>query len=228
MSDFFKSNWLKPLIIVLILGAALAAAYHSGINRDMLVELFTDIESDPVGYIPLYLLIFVGVTLTAVVPASAVGLIGGMIFGLFGGFFLSILGLLIAASVGFFTVRSLLGDGAIAVLKRRLPLSRLETAFDQYGSKAVLMLRLFPAASFGLMTYALAMTNVRFVPFLVGTIGSLPALLCYVLLGTTTRAGFDAVLSGSVERPSWLLGLMGVLAVLSILLSMRVLKKPAD
>src|SRR4029450_2446726 len=109
-------------------------------------------------------------------------------------------GAVLGASLAFLIARYL----ARAAIERRLAGNERFTAIDgavaRQGRKIVFLLRLSPVFPFNLLNYALGLTNVRFVDYVVASIGIIPGTLLYVYYGKL--AGDVAALAGGapVER----------------------------
>jgi uncharacterized membrane protein YdjX (TVP38/TMEM64 family) len=75
-------------------------------------------------------------------------------------------------------------------------------------------LRLIPAVPFAVMNYASALSGVRFLPYLLGTVlGVLPGTVAIVVLGDAAVGGSPHPAMFAVSVVSGLLGLTGALLV---------------
>ena len=100
---------------------------------------------------------------------------------------LSIIGLYSSAIIGFVVARHLLRDRIRPWIENHIALTQVDTDITYHGWKFVALLRLCPVAPFGITSYMLGLTRLQFLDYLVGTIGSLPALLGYIYMGTIAR-----------------------------------------
>jgi uncharacterized membrane protein YdjX (TVP38/TMEM64 family) len=143
-------------------------------------------------------------------PGSTVmNLCAGLLFDFREGLLLVVVGSTLASSVAFVSFRYLLWDLVEERIRRRFP--HLLEGVEREGSYVILTLRLLPAIPFSVTNVILAISPVRFVPFLVfSLIGLLPRYVLYVYAGTHL---------GDVENPSdlWSLPLVGALALLAVL-----------
>jgi uncharacterized membrane protein YdjX (TVP38/TMEM64 family) len=155
-----------------------------------------------------FLILLTIVCLTGIFPASMLAIAAGTIYGFDQGTLLSGLGLSIGGIVGFLAARFLFRDMAKPWISRRSAFQKIDEDIAQQGWRVVVLLRLSPVAPFGITSYALGLTRLRFVDYLVGTVGSLPAMMAYVYMGYLTRQALY-VSSGTVIP--WLkLGVMGL------------------
>jgi len=143
-------------------------------------------------------------------PGSTVmNLSAGLLFDFWKGLLLVVVGSTLASTVAFVSFRYLLWDLVEERIRRRFP--HLLEELEREGAYFVLTLRLLPVIPFSMTNVILAISPVRFVPFLVfSLIGLLPRYLLYVYAGTHL---------GEVENPAdlWSLPLVGALALLAVL-----------
>jgi uncharacterized membrane protein YdjX (TVP38/TMEM64 family) len=98
----------------------------------------------------------------------------------------------------------------------------IDRAVGAQGRKIVFLLRLSPVFPFNLLNYALGLTQVRFVDYLIGSLGMIPGTILYVYYGKL--AGDVAALAGGgarVEKGAGyyavlLLGLVATVAVTTV------------
>lgn len=155
-----------------------------------------------------FLILLTIVCLTGIVPASMLAIAAGTIYGFEQGTLLSALGLSIGGVAGFLAARFLFRDVAKPWISRRISLQKIDTDIARQGWKVVVLLRLSPVAPFGITSYALGLTRLQFMDYLVGTVGSLPAMMAYVYMGDLTRT---ALFVSSTTVIPWLkLGVMGL------------------
>lgn len=120
----------------------------------------------------------------ALVPGSALTLAAGAIFGLGPGVVYVLTAATVGASLAFLVSRYV----AREVIEQRLDgnprLAAVDEAVGREGRKIVLLLRLSPIVPFNLLNYALGLTNIRFVDYVVASIGMLPGSFLYTYYGT--------------------------------------------
>ena len=123
------------------------------------------------------------VATVAFVPGSLLTLGAGAVFGLARGTALVLVGATLGASAAFFVSRYV----ARGAVERRLAgnprFAAIDRAVGREGRKIVLLLRLSPVFPFNLLNYALGLTRVRYLDFLLASVGMLPGTLLYVYYG---------------------------------------------
>lgn len=143
----------------------------------------------PIAFVTGYILASV-----ALVPAALLTLAAGAVFGVFKGAAVAFVGASLGASAAFLIARYaargpverwIAGDERFAAIDR---------AIGREGRKIVLLLRLSPVFPFNLLNYALGLTRVRFIDFVLAMPGMLPGAFLYVYTGRV--AGDAAALAG--------------------------------
>jgi uncharacterized membrane protein YdjX (TVP38/TMEM64 family) len=154
------------------------------------------------------------------VPVSLLTLAAGAIFGFVHGTAYVMTGAVISASVSFVISRYV----ARGVIERHLAASPRFRAIDgavaDTGLRVVVLLRLSPMFPFFLLNYALGLTRVRYIDYLIGLAGMVPATAFYVYYGTVA-GDLAAALSGAapghgVAGARWLLVALGVVATIAV------------
>lgn len=162
----------------------------------------------------------------AFVPGSLLTLAAGAIFGLTKGTALVFVAATLGASAAFLVSRYL----ARGLVERRLAgnarFAAIDRAIGGQGRKIVLLLRLSPVFPFNLLNYALGLTRVRFVDYLIASVGMLPGTLLYVYYGKV--AGDVARLAGGtpVRRGAGYYAVLGV-GLLATILATAVVTRTA-
>jgi uncharacterized membrane protein YdjX (TVP38/TMEM64 family) len=136
------------------------------------------------------------VAVSGVLPASLAGVAAGAVYGLFLGFLLAALSTMAGAVVAFALSRSVFRPWVAGLLARRPALVRLDEAVAQDGWRSVCLLRVSPVMPFAVTSYALGLTSIAWRDYLLGTLASMPALLCYVALGRFAGTGLSALHTG--------------------------------
>ncbi|MBD2103621.1 VTT domain-containing protein [Leptolyngbya sp. FACHB-261] len=180
---------LKTSLFLLTLGClaatGLALYLLGGINPD---QLQTWLRQAGIWAPILYIVLYVIATVL-VLPSTALNLTGGALFGPWLGTVWTSLGAIIAAVVAFAFTRTV---GRQAVSKR---LSGRWQAMDaevrQGGLFYMFAIRLVPIMPYGLVNFAAGLTSVSFKDYLLGTtIGTVPSVLPFVLLGSSSLEVF--------------------------------------
>jgi uncharacterized membrane protein YdjX (TVP38/TMEM64 family) len=156
----------------------------------------------PIVYIALYI-----VATVLVLPSTVLNLTGGAIFGPVLGTIWTSLAAIIAAIVAFTFTRTV---GREIIAKR---LSGRWQAMDaevrQGGLFYMFAIRLVPIMPYGLVNFAAGLTSISFKDYILGTtIGTIPSVLPFVLLGSS---GLKALHTGDVLPLVGALGLTGIL-----------------
>jgi pyruvate/2-oxoglutarate dehydrogenase complex dihydrolipoamide dehydrogenase (E3) component/uncharacterized membrane protein YdjX (TVP38/TMEM64 family) len=166
-------------------------------------------------------LVFVGgyaVAVVAFVPAVLLTLAAGAIFGIKAGVVYVFCAATLGASMAFLLSRYV----ARAAVERRIAGNASFAAIDQaiasQGRWIVFLLRLSPAFPFGLLNYALGLTRVRFVDFVIASVGMIPGTFLYVYYGSVIGdvaklAGGAGVEKGPGYYAVLALGLVATIAV---------------
>ncbi len=162
-----------------------------------------------VGYVVLTLIL---------VPGALPTMAAGVVFGLGPGTAYAFIGEVLGGVVAFSLARSV----ARPFIERRLTRSPRFTALDRAvaaeGRRIVFMLRLSPAIPFNLLNYALGLSCIRFLDYLVASIGMLPGALLYVYYGKLI--GDVAALASGAPVPRdavyWTATLLGLAATVAV------------
>jgi uncharacterized membrane protein YdjX (TVP38/TMEM64 family) len=145
---------------------------------------------------PIVFIVGYAAATVAFVPGSILTLAAGAVFGLGKGVLYVFVAAVLGSAAAFFVSRHL----ARAVIEQRLMgnarFAAIDRAVSAQGRKIVFLLRLSPVFPFNLLNYALGLTNVRFIDYLVASVGMIPGTLLYVYYGKL--AGDVAALAGGV------------------------------
>ena len=160
----------------------------------------------PLGFILLF------VVLTPVfVSVDTLCFAAGLLFSIGSGVLYIIIATYLAATLIFFLGRYLFKDKVITLIAKHKQLAALDTAINKQPFKLMFLLRITPLP-FALLSYALAVTKVRFWPYLSATSGILIYNCSLVYMGYTTKhlAGLVSVSAkqSDVSYPLLALGLL--------------------
>lgn len=198
--------------LLLLLGVAGGIAWAT-FNRDRLdletldVWLFSFGLLAPFAYLGLY-----AVGTIAFVPGTLFALAGGALFGPVWGSLLNLVGATLGGSLAFLIARYLAGGWVAARTGGRL--KRLIEGVEAEGWRFVAFVRLVPLFPFNLTNYALGLTRIKFVPYVITSfICMAPGAVAYTWLG---HAGREA-LSGDASAIRYGLLALGLLAVIAFL-----------
>jgi uncharacterized membrane protein YdjX (TVP38/TMEM64 family) len=172
---------VPPSLILTLLGA-IALVFAGRALASLIPRFAVYVESlGPWGLI-LFTIGYVLATV-ALVPGSLLTLAAGALFGLTKGTAIAFLSATLGASAAFLVSRYV----ARGEVERRFAddprFVAIDQAISRRGRTIVLLLRLSPIFPFNLLNYALGLTQVRYLDFLIASIGMLPGTLLYVYYG---------------------------------------------
>jgi uncharacterized membrane protein YdjX (TVP38/TMEM64 family) len=164
-----------------------------------------------------------GYTLAVVafVPGSVLTLAAGAIFGLVEGAIYVFVAAVLGASAAFFVSRTIARRAVERRLAGNARFAAIDRAIGAQGRKIVFLLRLSPAFPFTLLNYALGLTEVRFIDYVIASFGMVPGTLLYVYYGklagdVAALAGGAAVEKGAGYYVVLVLGLVATVVVTTI------------
>lgn len=211
-----------PAVAKYIIGAlVLAGLIWAGRQVGGLVPAFAArVETlgvwGPIAFIVGYI-----VACVAFIPGSLLTLAAGAIFGLVWGTLYVFIAATLGATAAFLVSRYL----ARRAIERKVAGSPRFAAIDQaigtQGRRIVFLLRLSPVFPFNLLNYALGLTRVKLVDYIVASLGMLPGTLLYVYYGklagdVAALAGGAAPARGKEYYVVLALGLAATLAVTTV------------
>lgn len=203
-----KKNWVKRLLLLAVIGAAVGAYYVIEPVRTVMNRVFqmfasgdfTVVKEFVASYgayaaaISFLLMIFQSVA--APLPAFLLTFANANLFGWWQGAVLSWSSAMAGAAVCFFIAR-ILGRDAAEKLTSRAGLAQIDTFFEKYGKNTVLICRLLPFVSFDIVSYAAGLTSMSFGAFFVATgLGQLPATIVYSYVGSMLTGGAKLLVTG--------------------------------
>lgn len=204
-----KNNALRWILgILLIAGIALTFAYRDRLDTVALQQWIQDAGlAAPLLFIAIY-----AVGTVIFLPGSMLTLAGGALFGPVLGTFYNLTGATIGALLAFLLTRYLASDWLAYKTGGRL--KQLKDGVEGEGWRFVAFVRLVPLFPFNLLNYALGLTRIRLVHYLLATcVCMLPGAIAYTYLG---YAGREAMAEGEGLIQKGLLAL-AALAVVAFL-----------
>ena len=205
------SRWL---LLAIAIGALILLGFQAGAY----VPAFRSWVADLGYWGPLVFIAGYAIAVVGFVPGSALTLAAGAIFGLAEGTLYVFVAATLGASAAFLVARYLARGAVERRVQRDARFSAIDRAVGERGLQIVTLLRLSPVFPFTLLNYGLGLTRVRFVDYLVASLGMLPGTLLYVYLGklggdaAAAAAGADAGRS-PLETTLLILGLVATLVV---------------
>ena len=215
------ANIIRIIVFVfLIAGIATAVTYRKQFDVAVLEDWLAG-----AGIVAPFLFIGIYVISTMLLlPGAVLTIAGGVLFGPIWGTFYNLTGATIGATVAFLIARYLASD--LISRKTGGRLRQLIGGVEAEGWRFVAFVRLVPLFPFNLLNYALGLTRIRLLHYIVTSyVCMLPGAVAYTYLG---YAGRNAVAGGEGMIKKALLGL-GLLALAAFLprLIKRLRKKPA-
>ena len=202
------------LILRLLLVAGVASAVlWAGLHRDQLDPAALDGWLSGLGiWGPVVYVTFYAAGTVVFLPGSLFALAGGALFGPVWGAILNLLGATIGAGIAFLVARYLAGDWVARKAAGRL--KRLIGGVETEGWRFVAFVRLVPLFPFNLTNYALGLTRIGFLQYLVTSFVCMaPGAIAYTWLG---HAGREA-LAGDTSAIRYGLLALGLLAAIVLL-----------
>jgi uncharacterized membrane protein YdjX (TVP38/TMEM64 family) len=133
------------------------------------------------------------------VPGSVLTLAAGAIFGLVEGTLLVFVAAVLGSTAAFLLSRTVAREAIARRVEGDRRFAAIDRAIEREGRRIVFLLRLSPVFPFTLLNYALGLTRVRLVDYVVASVGMLPGTLLYVYSGKV--AGDLATLAGGAAVP---------------------------
>ena len=135
----------------------------------------------------------------ALFPASVLTLAAGAVFGVVQGAALAFAGAVAGSTAAFLLARYAFHDMVARRLASMPRFDAVERAVSAEGRRIVFFLRLSPLVPFNLLNYALGLTTVSLVDYVVASAGMIPATLVYAYGGKV--AGEALALTGQAQVP---------------------------
>ncbi len=168
----------------IVLVAAIAAALAFRDRLDLALVDAWIATAGPAG--PLLFVLIYAMAAVLFLPGSLLTLAGGALFGPAWGTLWNLSGATLGASIAFLLARHLAADWVRSRLGGRA--QRLIKGVENEGWRFVAFTRLVPLFPFNLLNYALGLTRIGFVPYLIATFVCMaPAALAYTYLGYAGR-----------------------------------------
>jgi len=205
-----NNKHLLRLVLFLLLAAAitLAIIYRDQFHTAALKAWVLD--AGPVA--PLLFILIRALATVLFLPGSIMTLTGGALFGPVFGTFYNLTGATLGATLAFLVSRYLAADWVTNKAGGRV--KQLINGVEEEGWRFVAFVRLVPLFPFNLLNYALGLTRIRLLHYIIATyIFMLPGAIAFTYLG---YAGREAITGGEgmIQKGLLVLGLLAVLAFL--------------
>ena len=203
-------HFIPRIALVAVIAGAI---FWAALNRDRFDPAALDAWLSGLGiwasvaYMTLY-----AVGTVVFLPGSLFALAGGALFGPVWGAILNLIGATVGASIAFLIARYLAGDWVARKAAGRL--KQLISGVEAEGWRFVAFVRLVPLFPFNLMNYALGLTRISFVAYVVTSFVCMaPGAIAYTWLG---HAGREA-LAGDASAIRYGLLALGLLTAIAFL-----------
>ncbi len=181
---------------LVIAGSAVAAGIGiSDVTGSLRAMLLWAQRLEAGGWV-LFALVQVAVVASGVLPASLAGIAAGAVYGVALGFGLAATSTIAGAVLTLGLSRSLARGWIERLMAGRPRLRDLDRMLAADGARLVCLLRLSPVMPFAATSYMLGLSSVSVRAYVLGTLGSLPALLGYVVLGRIVGSGVTSDAGG--------------------------------
>ncbi|MBL3527131.1 MAG: VTT domain-containing protein [gamma proteobacterium endosymbiont of Lamellibrachia anaximandri] len=204
-------RWL--LFALLVTGIALAILYRDHLDAATLQQWIEQAGTAA----PLLFMLIYAIGTVFFLPGSVMTLAGGALFGPVLGTLYNLTGATIGAVLAFLIARFFTSNWVEQKTGGRL--KQLKEGVENEGWRFVAFVRLVPLFPFNLLNYALGLTRIRLVHYLIATyLCMLPGALAYTYLG---YAGREAVAGGEglIQKAMLALALLAVVAFLPRIIS---------
>lgn len=201
---------LPRLALAVLLTAAIAWAI--GHRQSFDVAAIAAAVRDLGGWAPLAYMSLFAIATVLFLPGSMLGLAGGALFGPVWGAVYTLVAATVGATLAFLVARYLASDWVAAKTGGRL--KQLIDGVEAEGWRFVAFVRLVPLFPFNLLNYALGLTRIRLLDYVLASlICMMPGTIAYSYLGF---AGREAVAGGEalVQKGLIALALLALVAFL--------------
>jgi uncharacterized membrane protein YdjX (TVP38/TMEM64 family) len=175
-----RGSWIVWVVVALVAGLALLLL---GRQLGGYVVGFAEWVEGLGGWGPLAFILGYAVATVAFVPGSLLTLASGAVFGLLSGALYVLVGAVLGSSMAFLIARYLARGRVEQRIAADPRFSAIDQAIGREGRKIVFLLRLSPVFPYNLLNYALGVTRVRFVDYLIASLGMVPGIFLYVYTG---------------------------------------------
>jgi uncharacterized membrane protein YdjX (TVP38/TMEM64 family) len=188
-----------PLARIAIGAAALVALVFIGRTVGGYVPRFAEWVDGLGPWGPVAFVVGYALAVVCFVPGSVLTLAAGAIFGLVEGTLVVLVAATIGSTAAFLLSRTVARKAVARRVEGDRRFAAIDRAIERQGRRIVFLLRLSPVFPFSLLNYALGLTRVRLVDYLVASVGMVPGTLLYVYSGKV--AGDLATLAGGAAVP---------------------------
>ncbi len=194
------------LLLLVAIGIAIAVVYRDQLSGEALQEWVKSLGiAGPVVFMLIYI-----VSTLIFLPGSVLTLAGGALFGPVWGTFYNLTGATIGATLAFIISRYIASEWVEKNSGKRV--AKRKEGVEAEGWRFVAFVRLVPLFPFNLLNYALGLTRIRLLDYILATyLFMLPGALAYTYIG---YAGREAISGGEsfIQKGLLALALFAVVA----------------
>ncbi|MDB4948335.1 MAG: hypothetical protein JWM27_984 [Gemmatimonadetes bacterium] len=223
-----RRSWSKALLRGAVIAVVLAGLVLAGHQLGAYVPRFAAWVRGLGALGPVVFILGYAAAAVAFAPGSVLTLAAGAIFGLVLGTAYVFIGATLGAVCSFLVSRHVARSFVEQRLRGSERFAAVADAVGQSGRRIVFLMRLSPVFPYNLTNYALGLTRVRFVDYLVASLGMLPGTVLYVYYGklagdVAAAAGGAGAHRGTEYYVLLGLGLVATVAVTAVVT--RIAKK---
>lgn len=179
-----SSSARGSLVLRLAIGLAVALLLFAfGRRAAALLPAFSSWVEGQGALGPLVFVAGYAAAVVAFVPGSVLTLAGGAIFGLVEGVVYVFAGAVLGSTAAFLLARHGARASVAARIEGDARFRAIDRAIGDEGRRIVFLMRLSPIFPFTFLNYALGLTRVRLVDYLIAASGMLPGTILYVYIG---------------------------------------------
>jgi uncharacterized membrane protein YdjX (TVP38/TMEM64 family) len=177
-----RTRWWRWLAVVAVLALVALASRHVDLAAALHPETIRALIAPFGAWGPLVFSVFKIITMLLCVPLSTVSIAAGLLFGFGWGLVINVITNLIGSVIAFAIARRLGGDAVRSRLTGRW--AAFHRAMDADGFTFLFVMRLTPVFPFNIVSYAVAVTGLRWRVYLLATaLGMLPTTAVYSYVG---------------------------------------------
>ncbi|EGC34610.1 hypothetical protein DICPUDRAFT_34747, partial [Dictyostelium purpureum] len=223
-------TWLKLFFVACIITGVFLAIFKFKVQNHLdVLQKFVQKFGVPLGglvYVGAFMLLIV-----FLVPVTIPTIVGGMIFKLWFGILFVWVASMLGGILAFFLGRYVFRKNIAKKIEKNKKLNAIDQAIGQEGWKIVLLLRLTPIVPESLLNYALSVTRVKFIHYIICSgIGLLPGCSFFVYIGSALTSISEIGNEGSHLRGGQIAMYVvsAVLMVVSILFITIIVKRAVN
>jgi uncharacterized membrane protein YdjX (TVP38/TMEM64 family) len=205
---------LRALALLALVAVLVTAGRKVGAYVPQFAAWVTGVGAwGPIAFIAGYV-----VASIAFIPGSVLTLAAGAIFGVARGTAIVFVGAVLGSSAAFLIARY----AARGAIERKVAgdprFAAVDRAIAREGRRIVLLLRLSPVFPFNVLNYGLGLTRVRYLDYLIASVGMLPGTLLYVYTGKVAGDVAAAAAGASPARGAgyWIVLGLGLAATVAV------------